>query len=450
MLAATLPVQTASAETSRPVHQFTLPNGMKAVVIPDRRAPVVTHMVWYRVGAADEPIGQSGIAHFLEHLMFKATDTIPTGEFSKRVSRLGGQDNAFTSQDATAYFQRISREHLGTVMSMEADRMVNLRLDDNEVLTERDVILEERRQRVENSPSSLLNEQMDAALYLGHPYGIPVIGWMHEMAELSRQNALDFYKQHYGPNNAILIVAGDVTVEEVKTLAEQTYGKVPANPAIVERKRVQEPPQRAPRRITLTDENVGQPSWRRYYHAPSYQSAKDGDAEALDLMMKVFASGTTSQLYQSLVVNQKIAASVSGYYAGYGLDTGKMVLAVTPAKGVSLEDIEAAVDKEIARFIAEGATPADIERARNVYTAEYIYETDSQSSLARRYGWGLVVGSTVEQIDGWPEALAKVTADDVKRVASKYFNINASVTGKLLPAAPGTVERRASAKPNRS
>ncbi|MEO0800516.1 MAG: insulinase family protein, partial [Pseudomonadota bacterium] len=166
--------------------------------------------------------------------------------------------------------------------------------------------------------------------------------------------------------------------------------------------------------------------------------------------MKVFASGTTSQLYQSLVVDQKIAASVSGYYAGYGLDTGKMVLAVTPAKGVSLEDIEAAVDKEIAKFIAEGATPADIERARNVYTAEYIYETDSQSSLARRYGWGLVVGSSVEQIDSWPVALAKVTADDVKRVASKYFNINASVTGKLLPAAPGTVERRASAKPNRS
>ncbi|MEO1793619.1 MAG: pitrilysin family protein, partial [Pseudomonadota bacterium] len=232
-MATTALAPTAQAETpGREVAQFKLDNGMKVVVVPDTRAPVVTHMVWYRVGAADEPRGKSGIAHFLEHLMFKSTKNIASGEFSKIVSRLGGQDNAFTSQDATAYFQRISKDRLKTVMEMEADRMVNLRLTDQEVKTERDVIKEERRSRIENNPSAILSEQMDAALHQSHTYGIPVIGWMHEIAELDREDALDFYELHYAPNNAILIVAGDVTPDQVRELAEQTYGKLPANPKI--------------------------------------------------------------------------------------------------------------------------------------------------------------------------------------------------------------------------
>jgi zinc protease len=216
--------------TERRATEFTLSNGMQVVVIPDHRAPVVTHMVWYRVGAADEPRGKSGIAHFLEHLMFKSTEKIASGEFSRIVSRMGGQDNAFTSQDATAYFQRIHKDRLGEVMAMEADRMVNLRLTEHEVLTERDVILEERRSRVENNPQAVLDEQMNAVLYYSHTYGIPVIGWEHEIARLTREDALSFYKHHYAPNNAILVVSGDVTPEEVRRLAEETYGKIPANP----------------------------------------------------------------------------------------------------------------------------------------------------------------------------------------------------------------------------
>ncbi|MEO0729673.1 MAG: pitrilysin family protein [Pseudomonadota bacterium] len=451
MLATVAAAPAYAAETSRPVHSFKLDNGMQVVVIPDRRAPVVTHMVWYRVGAADEPPGKSGIAHFLEHLMFKSTETLATGEFSRTVAKLGGQDNAFTSQDATAYFQRISRDHLETVMRMEADRMVNLRLVDKEVETERDVVIEERNSRVENRPASLLNEHMDAALYMSHPNGIPVIGWMHEIKELDRQDALDFYKEHYGPNNAILIVAGDVTEDEVKRLATATYGKVPANERIVKRKRTVEPPQLAPRRMTLEDESVGQPSWRRYYLAPSYHSAKtEGEAEALDLMMKLFASGTTSRLYQSLVVDKKIASSISGYFAGYGLDNGKIVIAGIPAEGVTLAEFEAAIDKEIEIFKKTGVTEEDLKRIVGLYTAEYIYETDSQSTLARRYGWGMVNGSTIEEIDGWPKAIAKVTPDDVKRVAAKYFNANASVTGKLIPksrdAADASSEKAGPAK----
>ncbi|MBN9276698.1 MAG: insulinase family protein, partial [Hyphomicrobium sp.] len=248
---------TSLAQTGPRATEFTLPNGLMVVVVPDNRAPVVTHMIWYRVGAADEPPGTSGIAHFLEHLMFKATEKIGTGEFSKIVSRLGGQDNAFTAQDITAYFQRVSKDRLPKVMEMEADRMVNLKLDEKEVLTERDVILEERRSRVENNPSAILDEQMGAALYLAHPYRIPVIGWEHEMAKLSRDDAMKFYKRFYAPNNAILVVTGDVTPEEVRKLAEATYGKIPRNPNVSTVERPGEPPHRAARRIELKDPRAG-------------------------------------------------------------------------------------------------------------------------------------------------------------------------------------------------
>jgi len=250
--------QTASADPR--ASEFKLSNGMDVVVIPDHRAPVVTHMVWYKVGAADEPKGVSGIAHFLEHLMFKSTDKIAVGDFSKIVSKLGGQDNAFTGQDVTAYHQRIAKEQLGTLMEMEADRMTHLRLTNDEVATERQVIIEERRSRIENNPGARLDEQMNATLYLSHPYGVPVIGWEHEMAKLSREDALRFYKRYYAPNNAILVVAGDVTVDEVKRLAEATYGKVPANPEVDGRTRPQEPPHIAARRLTLKDARAGNAS----------------------------------------------------------------------------------------------------------------------------------------------------------------------------------------------
>ena len=292
-------------------------------MIPDHRAPVVTHMVWYKVGAADEPKGVSGIAHFLEHLMFKSTDKIAVGEFSKIISKLGGQDNAFTGQDVTAYYQRIAKEQLETVMEMEADRMVNLRLTNEEVATERQVIIEERRSRIENNPGARLDEQMNAALYLSHPYGVPVIGWEHEMAKLSREDALRFYKRYYAPNNAILVVAGDVTVDEVKRLAEATYGKIPANPEVETRSRPQEPPHIAARRLTLKDPRAGNASFHRYYIVPSYVTAKPGEAEALDLLMKILADGSTSRLYRKLVVEDKVASTTGGDYSGYSLDFGR-------------------------------------------------------------------------------------------------------------------------------
>ncbi len=415
------------------VTEFKLDNGMQVVVIPDVRSPVVTHMVWYKVGAADEPKGVSGIAHFLEHLMFKSTENIPNGEFSKIVSRLGGQDNAFTGHDITSYFQRISKDRLRKVMEMEADRMVNLKLADKEVLTERDVILEERRSRIENNPAAILDEQMDASLYLHHPYGVPVIGWEHEMAQLSRDHAMTFYKRYYAPNNAILVVAGDVSPEEVKKYAEETYGKLTPNPAAPRAVRPSDPPQRVARRVTLEDPRAGKASIHRDYLVPSYSTAAPLEAEALDLLAKIALDGPTSRLYKKLVVEEKVASSAGGSYMGSGLDSGKFSLYAVAADGTDLDKLEASLDAVLANVAANGVTAAELERAKNGYVAEYIYENDNQASLARRYGWGLALGRSIAQIEGWPEEIRKVSVDDVKKAAAAYIDARRSVTGILKP-----------------
>lgn len=429
---------TAHAQSGPRATQFTLANGMEVVVVPDNRAPVVTHMVWYRVGAADEPPGVSGIAHFLEHLMFKSTDKIPNGEFSKIVSRLGGQDNAFTAQDVTAYFQRVSKDRLPRVMEMEADRMVNLKLDEKEVLTERDVILEERRSRVENNPNAILDEQMSAALYLAHPYRIPVIGWEHEMAKLSRADALAFYKRFYAPNNAILVVTGDVTPDEVRTLAEKTYGAIPRDHEVMARERPAEPPQRAARRVELKDPRAGRRVWHRQYIAPAYTKAAPGEAEALDLLMKILASGPTSRIYKKLVVEEKVVSSAGGWYSGSARDLGKIAFSAVPNDGVEFSKIEELIDGEIARIFKDGVTAEELDRAKKAYLAEYVYQSDNQASLARRYGWALTVGSSIKDIEEWPDRLSKVTAADVQ-AAVRHLDIRRSVTGTLLPVTPDTV-----------
>ncbi|MBS0269968.1 MAG: insulinase family protein [Proteobacteria bacterium] len=433
--------QAHAADGTTRASEFKLANGMDVVVIPDHRSPVVTHMVWYRVGAADEVRGTSGIAHFLEHLMFKSTDKIPVGEFSKIVGRLGGQDNAFTGNDATAYFQRVSKDRLGKMMEMEADRMVHLRLDEKEVLTERNVILEERRSRIENNPSSILDEQMNAALYQNHPYGKPVIGWYHEMAKLSRQNALDFYKHYYAPNNAILVVSGDVTADEVRKLADETYGKIPANPTVpTTRQRPTDPPQLVARRLTLKDPRAGNYSFQRYYQTSSYVTAKPGEAEALDILMKIAGSGSTSRIYKKLVVESKLASSAGGDYSGYGLDGGTISLYAVAADGVPLEKVEAATDDVLANIVKNGVTDTELTRAKNSYLADYVYDSDNQATLARRYGWNLAVGRTVADVEAWPANISKVTADDVKKVAAKYLDLKDSVTGYLIPDQSGVAQ----------
>jgi zinc protease len=426
----------AAADPAPNASHFTLANGLEVVVIPDRRTPVVTHMIWYKVGSADEPPGTSGIAHFLEHLMFKSTEKLTSGEFSKTISRLGGQDNAFTTHDYTGYFQRISKDRLKTVMEMEADRMVNLKLDPKDVETEREVILEERRSRTENNPSSILSEQMSAALYQNHPYRIPIIGWMHEMKKLSREDALDFYKRFYAPNNAIVVVTGDVVPEQVKAVAEAVYGGLKPNDAIKPRQRAQEPEHRAPRRVELKDPRAGNASIRRFYLAPSHAKADKGDAEALYVLMKIAGSGSTSRLYQKLVAEEKIAAGAGGWYSGGGLDSGSIGVYATAAQGVGLDKVEQSIDAVLHELREKAVNPDELERAKKAFIAEFIYESDSQASLARRYGEGIIVGLTIDEINNWPVTVSKVTADDVKRVANKYLDIRHSVTGTLIPTQP--------------
>jgi zinc protease len=414
---------------------FRLDNGMEVVVIEDNRAPVVTHMVWYRVGAADDPPGKSGLAHYLEHLMFKGTDTIPEGAFSKIVAENGGQDNAFTSRDFTGYFQRIAADRLEVVMAMEADRMRNLRFSEAVALTERDVILEERNQVVENNVSSQFSEMMSAGLYKHHPYRIPIIGWRHEMEGLTRADALAFYERYYAPDNAILVVAGDVSPEAVRVLAEKHYG--PHEPSGRPRAaRVQEPPHLAARRVEMQDARVRQPYVVRNWKVPSRLTGDPRDAAALTLLAEVLGgSGVTSRLGRALQLEEGIAISTGAFYSGLSLDATSFGAFVVPAQGVSLADAEAGLERVLARLATEGPTEGELARARIGIEAAEVFAQDSGAGLARRYGSALSMGLSIADVEAWPAMLRGVTAEDVKRVAG-LLRPETSVTGWLRGPEP--------------
>jgi zinc protease len=423
---------TAATAAGPDVAHFTLANGLEVVVIPDHRTPVVTHMVWYRVGAADETPGKSGLAHFLEHLMFKGTEKNPQGLFSQVVATIGGQENAFTSSDYTGYFQRSTREQLKMLMEFESDRMTGLVLTDDVVKPERDVVLEEYNMRVANNPGARLDEQMEAALYLNHPYGRPVIGWHHEIEQLNRDEALAFYRRFYTPNNAILIVAGDVTADEVKTMAEETYGKVKRVTEIAPRVRPREPEQEAPRTVTLADPRVNQPSVQRYYLAPSYTTAKPGEAEALDVLAHILGRGSNSRLYNSLVLDKGIAVNASAGYQGSALDYSRLNVSGSPKPGTTLAQIEEAIDAVIAEISDKGVTADELDRSKNRLIADAVYAQDSQSTLARWYGAALTTGGTVEQVQSWSDRIRAVDAAAVQAAAKQWLDKRRSVTGYLI------------------
>lgn len=429
-LALALPV--ALPALAEPVTSFTLDNGLNVVVIEDHRAPVVVQMIWYRVGAADEPPGHSGIAHFLEHLMFKGTDTIPPNQFSAIVEAQGGDDNAFTSWDYTAYFQRVAADRLPLVMEMEADRMRNLRLTEDDVATEREVILEERAQRTDSNPGSLLSEQMRAAQFMNHPYAIPIIGWRHEMEELSREDALEYYERFYAPNNATLVIAGDVELEAVKALAQEHYGPLTPSDGIVPRDRPQEPPQLAERRITLADERVSEPYIFRTYIAPERDPGNQSEAAALTVLAELLGgSGQTSVLPRALQFDSQTAVYSAAFYDGSSIDDATFGLIVVPAPGVTLATAEAEMDRVITQFLQDGPDPAALDRIRTQVRAGDIYARDDVNALARRYGEGLSIGLSIEDIESWDEALAAVTEADIMTAAQKVFDRRNAVTGWL-------------------
>lgn len=428
---------TASAharEFVRP-ETFTLRNGLQVVVITDRRAPVVTHMLWYRVGSADEPRGYSGIAHFFEHLMFKGTRQIAPGEFSRTVARNGGEDNAFTNWDYTAYYERIARDRLELVMRMEADRMRNLQFSDETFASERDVIVEERRQRVDNNPGGVLGERMRAMLWPHHPYGTPVIGWLHEIQTLPRDRALEFYRTWYAPNNAILVVAGDVDAAELRPLAERYYGRLRPTRDLPARTWVIDPPNVGPMRVTHSDEKVRQPSFSRLYRAISYGTDTGRQEHSLDVAMEILGGSETSRLYRALVEEQRIAVSAGASASSSGLGGGSASVYATPAEGVTLEQVEAAVDAVIAQYLREGPTDAELTRAKNSLAANAIYSRDSQETLANIYGASLAQGESIDDVVNWPRDIEAVTRDEVIAMSRQTLDINASVTGWLLPEA---------------
>lgn len=426
------------------VYSFTLANGLQCVVIPNRRAPVVTNMIWYKAGSADEPQGRTGIAHFLEHLMFKGTKNYPAGEFTGLVSRIGGEENAFTSYDYTAYYETVAPQYLRDMMVREADRMENLLLTDEVIGPERQVIIEERRMRTDNSPAAMLAEEARAVLFLNSPYRNPVIGWKQEMEQLNRQDALNFYGKFYTPNNAVAIIAGDVEPEAARALAMQTYGRVKRRAETPQRIRPQEPASRTMREAVMHDARVSEPSFQYYRIVPSYHNAqKRGEAEALDLLGEILGGGAQSRLYKNLVVKKGIAASVGSAYDGAALDDGLFYVYGLPRGGATIARLQDAAHEEIEAIIKRGVTEAELEAARKRYMREFIFSQDSPSGLAQLYGASLATGMTIEDVNDWPQRLKAVKAADIKAAAARYLAADTGTVSKLLPLEPEQKDKAA-------
>lgn len=419
------------------IAHFFLGNGLEVVVIPDHRAPIVTHMIWYKVGSADEEAGKSGLAHFFEHLMFQGTQQNRSGTISTAVTSIGGQNNAFTSYDYTAYFEKIPPSALKTIMSLEADRMRNLVLNEKVVANERRVVIEERSSRIDNNPGSILSEEAMATLYQNSPYGRPVVGWLREMKQLNLADAIAFYNRHYEPDNAILVVAGDVDGDTVRELANETYGAIPRGPDFAPRQRPQEPHQDTRRTVTLKDSRVSEPRFVKYFLVPSYTTARPGEAEALDLLAEILGGGARSRLYEDLVVKRQIAASAGSWYSGTALDTTSFAVTGRPLEGTSIQDLEQAVLDEIADLVKNGISTGELEKAKNRFLKSAIFARDSQSGMAQLYGSSLASGQTVTDVQEWPDRIRAVTARQVQDVAARYLDDSRSVTSYLLPKPEG-------------
>ncbi|MCB1562432.1 MAG: insulinase family protein [Alphaproteobacteria bacterium] len=418
-----------------------LANGLQIVVVSNHRAPVVTHMVWYKVGAADEIPGKSGIAHFMEHLMFKGSeviggDDLKPGEFSEIIRALGGQDNAFTAQDYTAYFQSISKDHLERVMRMEAGRMRHMTLPPDEVLSERQVILEERRQRTDNDPRGRFAEQMEAAAFPNNPYGTPVIGWLHEMEQLTREDAATFHKRWYAPNNAILVVSGDVEAQDVFTLADKIYGSIPARD-VPERHRPRSPVFNSLTSVTLEDPSIREPVVQTLYRAPSLRQDPE-TSYALEVLAEIMGGGPTSRLYRMLVIEKKIATGAGMTYKNPAWDDSEIWISATPTPGQTLGVLETAIKEELRKVVEHGITQIELDDAKTRMQDEAIYARDSLTGPAMVIGSYLASGASLDDVEHWPDRIRQVTIKQVREAAKRYLNPDEPgphppVTGYLLP-----------------
>lgn len=415
---------------------FTLKNGLEVVLIPNHRAPVLTHMVWYKVGAIDEPRAQSGIAHFVEHLMFKGSQDIPPGEFSKRVRAMGGNDNAMTSRDFTAYHETVTSGHLSDVMALEADRMRELLFPPEDVKHERLVVIEERRQRTENDPRAYFGEQLNALLFVNHPYSRPVGGWLHEVDALNRDNVKSFYEAWYAPNNAVLIVSGDITLEKLEPLAEKFYGDIPAR-SVPKRQWTEVPPLIALPTLTLHHESIRQPSVGRLYRVPGLNENRT-DSLVLEVLENIMDGGAATRLYKALVVDRKIATDVSFSYDGTALSDGSLWIDATPANGKSLSDVEKGIDSELRRLVKDGVNEKELREAKDRLKDKSDFQRDSLMGPAMLIGRTLASGGTLDDVEYWPQHIETVTAAQVQDVARRFldpdhYGMRPYVTGHLLP-----------------
>ena len=411
--------------------QFKLKNGLQVIVIENSRAPVVSQMIWYNVGSIDEKFGKSGLAHFLEHLMFKGTKKYPSGFYSKYISKNGGTENAFTSFDYTAYYQIVPTEHLEKIVELEADRMTNLTLTDQQVETEKKVILEERYQRIDSKPSAILDESIRKSLFPNHTYGTPIIGWEHEIKALTIDDVRKFYNDYYNPKNAILIFSGDVSLKKAKEYSEKYFGKIKVKNQInINRVKLNDPVLRTNIRINYDDENVKQKIWKRSFKTSSYkESIKNGIA--LDLGLKILTGGSTSILYRELVEKKKLVSSIGGYYQGMSRDKATVNFYAIPNENVEISNLEKQIYEIMKKSVVNGITEDRFILQKKKYEHESIYLRDSIFQPAQIVGEALSIGIALEEIESWDEFLNEITIDDVKNELKKFIKNNNYVTGLL-------------------
>lgn len=419
---------------------MTLDNGLEVVVVPNHRAPIVHHMLWYKAGAAQEINGYSGVAHFLEHLLFKGTNhperPLEAGEFSTTVKGLGGNDNAFTSYDYTAYYQTIAKEHLTTVMQMEADRMRHATPPAEHVISERDVVMEERSQRTDNNPQARFYEQIQATLFPGHPYGRPIIGLKQEILKMSVADTNAFYNQWYHPNNAVLIITGDVTLEGIKKDILRIYGALPKGP-VAKRFFPALPAFEGKTLIVHRDEQVKQPTYVRAYRVPSYSQNKE-QSLALQILENILDGGATTRLYKTLVVEDKKAINVSLSYSSNQYDTATLWISATPADGVSMGELETAIDTVLHNVIDSGVTDNELMEAKKRLKNAAIFARDSLSAPTNIIGRALTTGSTLHDVETWDRQINTTTKEKIQSVSELFLNSKSRksysyVTGHLLP-----------------
>ena len=408
-----------------------LENGLEIIVLENNRVPAIAHSIWYKVGSADEPNGKSGIAHFLEHLLFKGTDKLKPGEFSKTIARNGGKDNAFTSKNYTGYLQLIHKSKLELVMSLEANRMKNIKLVEKEFENEKPVVLEERYSRVDNNPSALLSEQINAALYMNHPYKRPVIGWEHEIKNLSLNDVMKFYDKFYAPNNAIIVICGDVKLDEVVRVAKKYFGSIKPS-KIDERSWTNEPTQHAPRGVVLMSKNTAIPVFKRHYLVPTYTKSKK-ESIALQVFTEIFGNSSTGMLFDEFVKNKKIATSAAAYYYPDGFGDTSFTISIVPKKGITLNKIESELNIYLKEIKEKVVNKDELKSTKKRLVNETIFAQDSLYMGMRIFGSSLSTGYSLKNIIDWSSDIQKVSLDDIQNILSKIFDPNKSVTGLLLP-----------------